>query len=108
MGLTLAITLCYYMGWFWPLVAMTIPAGGTGHLLFPGQIWLHSGTAGKNQHLAEASSAVQAVSIIAILAGTITFTVMLQAVVPDWRKEQWSDPRVAGTRRLDAGGKYGL
>ena len=43
-GLTLAITLCYYLGWFWPAFAMTFLLAVQTNLLFTREIRLYPGT----------------------------------------------------------------
>ncbi len=85
-GLTLAITLCYYMGWFWPAFAMTFLLAVQATFYSPAKYGYIQALFGKN-HLAEANGAVQAVSIIAILAGTIAFTVVFELWFPTGVKD---------------------
>lgn len=84
-GLTLAITLCYYMGWFWPAFTMTFLLAIQATFYSPAKYGYIQALFGKN-HLAEANGAVQAVSIIAILAGTIAFTVVFELWFPTGTK----------------------
>ncbi|MFB0974860.1 MAG: acyl-[ACP]--phospholipid O-acyltransferase [Tolumonas sp.] len=80
-GLTLAITLCYYQGWFWPAFVMTFLLAIQATFYSPAKYGYIQALFGKS-HLAEANGAVQAVSIIAILAGTVAFTVVFELWFP--------------------------
>ncbi|MGH1439403.1 MAG: acyl-[ACP]--phospholipid O-acyltransferase [Cellvibrionaceae bacterium] len=73
-GLTLAITFCYYMGWFWPAFAMTFLLAVQSAFYSPAKLGYIKGLFGK-QRLAQANGVVQAVAIIAILAGTLIFSI---------------------------------
>lgn len=73
-GLTLAITFCYYMGWFWPAFAMTFLLAVQSAFYSPAKLGYIKGLFGK-QRLAQANGVVQAVAIVAILAGTIVFSI---------------------------------
>ncbi len=88
-GLTLAITGCYYLGWFWPAFVMTFLLAIQATFYSPAKYGYIQALFGKN-HLAEANGAVQAVSIIAILAGTVAFTVVFELWFPTGSKT--SDP----------------
>ncbi len=80
-ALTLGITLCYYQGWFWPAYVMTFLMAVQSTFYSPAKYGFIQSLFGKN-HLAEANGAVQAVSIIAILSGTIVFTVLFEMWFP--------------------------
>lgn len=80
-ALTLGITVCYYQGWFWPAYAMTFLMAVQSTFYSPAKYGFIQALFGKN-HLAEANGAVQAVSIIAILSGTIVFTVLFEMWFP--------------------------
>lgn len=84
-GLTLAITGCYYLGWFWPAFVMTFLLAIQATFYSPAKYGYIQALFGKN-HLAEANGAVQAVSIIAILAGTVAFTVVFELWFPTGSK----------------------
>lgn len=72
--LALAITACYYAGWFVAAFAMTLLLAGQSALFSPakfGYIRELFGTAG----LARGNGAQQAVTIVAILLGTFAFSI---------------------------------
>lgn len=79
--LTLCITLCYAQGWFWPAFAMTFLLAVQSAFYFPAKYGYIKGFFG-TQHLAEANGLVQAVSIIAILAGILLFSVLFEYWFP--------------------------
>ncbi|MFT6389518.1 MAG: acyl-[acyl-carrier-protein]-phospholipid O-acyltransferase [Cellvibrionaceae bacterium] len=73
-GLTLAITFCYYMGWFWPAFAMTFLLAVQSAYCSPAKLGNIKGLFGK-QRLAQANGLVQATAIIAILSSTLIFSI---------------------------------
>jgi Acyl-CoA synthetases (AMP-forming)/AMP-acid ligases II len=73
-GLTSAITVCYMLGWFWPAFAMTFLLAAQSAFYYPAKYGYLKAFFGK-QNLAPANGAVQAVSIVAILAGTFIFSI---------------------------------
>ncbi|MSR14564.1 MAG: acyl-[ACP]--phospholipid O-acyltransferase [Gammaproteobacteria bacterium] len=77
-GLTVLITVCYYLGWFWPALSMTFLLGVQAAFYSPakyGYIRELVGTA----ELTTANGLVQAVSTIAMLAGIFAFSVLFEA-----------------------------
>ncbi len=80
-GLTLAITACYALGWFWVAFAMTFLLAVQSAFYYPAKYGYIKAFFGK-QNLAEANGMVQAVSIIAILAGTLVFSVLFEYWFP--------------------------
>ncbi|PPC78606.1 acyl-[ACP]--phospholipid O-acyltransferase [Pokkaliibacter plantistimulans] len=76
-GLTLAITLFYYLGLFWPAFVMTFLMGVQSAWYSPAKFGYIKALFGK-EHLAEANGRVQAISIISILAGTLVFSILFE------------------------------
>lgn len=79
--LTIGITICYSMGWFWASFAMTFLLAMQSALYSPAKYGYLKGFFGK-QHLAEANGIVQAISIVAILAGTVLMSVLFEMWYP--------------------------
>lgn len=77
-GLTLLITLSYYQGWFWPAFALTFLMGVQSAFYSPAKYGYLKPLVGK-ERLARGNGAVQAVTIIAILAGTMVYSVLFEA-----------------------------
>lgn len=77
-GITLLITLAYYAGWFWLSFAMTLLLAAQATFYSPAKYGYIKTLFGKPR-LAEANGLVQAVSIVAILAGTFVFTALFEA-----------------------------
>ncbi|MFP8966121.1 acyl-[ACP]--phospholipid O-acyltransferase [Pokkaliibacter sp. CJK22405] len=75
--LTLGITLCYYLGWFWPAFLMTFLMAVQSAWYSPAKFGYLKAMFGK-EHLAEANGRVQAISILAILAGTFAFSILFE------------------------------
>ncbi len=75
--ITLAITVCYYMGWFWAAFWMTFILGLQSAIYSPAKYAYIRELVGKD-HIAQANSAVQAVTIVAILGGMIAYTVLFE------------------------------
>ncbi len=71
--ITLLITLCYYMGWFWFAFWLTFWLAAQSAIYSPAKYGYIRELVGKNK-LAPANSAVQAISIVAILAGTLVYS----------------------------------
>jgi acyl-[acyl-carrier-protein]-phospholipid O-acyltransferase/long-chain-fatty-acid--[acyl-carrier-protein] ligase len=76
--ITATITLAYYAGWFWLAFAMTLLLAVQAAFYSPAKYGYIKTLFGKAK-LAEANGLVQAVSIVAILAGTFAFTVLFEA-----------------------------
>ena len=81
-GITLLITLCYYMGWFWPAFGLTFLLAVQSAFYSPAKYGYIKELVGKAQ-LGRANGAVQAIAIIGILAGTIFFSVLFEGRLAD-------------------------
>ncbi len=77
--LTLGITGCYALGWFWPAFAMTFLLAIQSAFYSPAKYGYIKGLFGK-QRLAQANGLVQSVSIVAILAGTVVFSIAFESL----------------------------
>jgi acyl-[acyl-carrier-protein]-phospholipid O-acyltransferase / long-chain-fatty-acid--[acyl-carrier-protein] ligase len=78
--ITALITLCYYLGWFWPAFWLTFILALQSALYSPAKFGYIRELVGK-ENLAPGNSVVQAVSIVAILSGTIVYTVIFEALL---------------------------
>ena len=76
-GITLCITLFYYLGWFWPAFAMTFMLALQSTFYSPAKYGYIKELVGKD-NLASANGLVQAVTTIAILAGIFAFSVLFE------------------------------
>ncbi|MEG3081119.1 acyl-[ACP]--phospholipid O-acyltransferase [Halomonas sp. 5021] len=74
---SLGITAAYYQGWFWLAFAMTLLLAIQSAFYSPAKYGLVKGLFGKPR-LAEANGLIQAVTIGAILAGTVAFTALFE------------------------------
>lgn len=82
-AVSLGITTAYYQGWFWLAFAMTLLLAIQSAFYSPAKYGLVKGLFGKPR-LAEANGLIQAVTIGAILAGTVAFTALFESwVTPD-------------------------
>ena len=72
--LTLFITAFYYMGWFWAAFAMTFLLGAQSAINSPSKYGYVKEFFGKEK-IAQANGYVQAITMIAILAGSFLFSV---------------------------------
>ncbi|CAM3668382.1 acyl-[ACP]--phospholipid O-acyltransferase [Halomonas sp. FME1] len=82
-AISLGITAAYYQGWFWLAFAMTLLLAIQSAFYSPAKYGLVKGLFGKPR-LAEANGLIQAVTIGAILAGTVAFTALFETwVSPD-------------------------
>lgn len=79
-AVSLGITAAYYQGWFWLAFAMTLLLAIQSAFYSPAKYGLVKGLFGK-AHLAEANGLIQAVTIVAILAGTVAFTALFETWV---------------------------
>ena len=77
---SLGITVAYYQGWFWLAFAMTLLLAIQSAFYSPAKYGLVKGLFGKAR-LAEANGLIQAVTIGAILAGTVAFTALFETWV---------------------------
>lgn len=80
-ALTMGITVCYALGWFWASFVMTFLLAAQSALYSPAKLGYIRGFFGKD-HLAQANGIVSATTIIAILAGTFAFSIVFEAVFP--------------------------
>lgn len=78
---SLGITAAYYQGWFWLAFAMTLLLAIQSAFYSPAKYGMVKTLFGKPR-LAEANGIVQAVTIGAILAGTVVFTAFFEAWTP--------------------------
>ncbi|MEE8321380.1 MAG: MFS transporter, partial [Gammaproteobacteria bacterium] len=76
-GLTLLITLFYYLGWFWPAFAMTFMLALQSAFYSPAKYGYIRELVGK-ENLAGANGLVQATTTIAILSGMLVFSIMFE------------------------------
>lgn len=76
-ALTLLITLCYYQGWFWPAFVFTLLMGVQSAIYSPAKYGYLRPLVGPAR-LARGNGAVQAVTIVAILAGTFVFSLLFE------------------------------
>ncbi|MGS2718502.1 acyl-[ACP]--phospholipid O-acyltransferase [Eionea flava] len=76
-GLTLLISISYVMAWFWFAFGMTLLLAVQSAFYSPAKLAYLKDFFGK-QHLAEANGLVQAIAIIAILAGTFIFSILFE------------------------------
>ncbi len=81
-GVTLCITLFYYLGWFWPAFAMTFLLALQSAFYSPSKYGFIKELVGKN-NLASANGLVQATTTIAILAGIFLFSVLFEHFLID-------------------------
>ena len=76
-AVSLGITAACYQGWFWLAFAMTLLLAIQSAFYSPAKYGLVKGLFGKPR-LAEANGLVQAVTVGAILAGTVAFTALFE------------------------------
>ncbi len=81
-GATLAITFCYYQGWFWAAFLLTLALAVQSAVYSPAKYGYIKELVGQ-QHLANANGTVQAVTIGGILLGTFVFSMMFEALLAD-------------------------
>ena len=87
-GLTLAITACYYLGWFWPAFAMTFLLAAQSAIYSPAKYGYIKELVGK-EALATANGLVQATVTTAILAGIFFFSVLFEGFLAG---NEWGSP----------------
>lgn len=76
-AITVLITVCYYQGWFMPAFALTLLLGAQAAIYSPAKYGYLKPLVGK-ERLAEGNGAVQAVTIVAILAGTFAYSILFE------------------------------
>ena len=81
-GITLCITLFYYLGWFWPAFAMTFMLALQSAFYSPSKYGYIKELVGKD-NLASANGLVQATTTIAILAGIFAFSILFENLLVD-------------------------
>jgi len=81
-GLTLAITAFYYLGWFWSAFAMTFLLAVQSTFYSPAKLGFIKELVGK-ESLAAANGAVQAAVTTGILAGIFFFSVLFEMFLAD-------------------------
>jgi acyl-[acyl-carrier-protein]-phospholipid O-acyltransferase/long-chain-fatty-acid--[acyl-carrier-protein] ligase len=81
-ALTLAITIFYYLGWFWPAFAMTFLLGAQAAIYSPAKYGYIKELVGK-ESLAAANGWVQATTTTAILAGIFVFSILFEGRLSD-------------------------
>ena len=77
---TLAITLFYYLGWFWPAFAMTFLLAVQSAIYSPAKYGYIKELAGK-ESLATANGLVQATTTTAILGGIFVFSMLFEGLL---------------------------
>ncbi len=87
-GLTLAITAFYYLGWFWPAFAMTFLLAMQSAIYSPAKYGYIKEVVGK-EALATANGVVQATVTTAILAGIFFFSVLFERFLAG---REWGGP----------------
>ncbi|MCW8994276.1 MAG: MFS transporter, partial [Psychromonas sp.] len=75
---TFAIVLCYYLGLFWFAFAMTFMLAVQSAFYSPAKFGYIKPLFGKEK-LAQANALVQSVSIVAILAGTLVYSLLFES-----------------------------
>jgi len=80
-ALTIGITICYALGWFWAAFAMTFLLAVQSAIYSPAKYGYIKSLFGK-QRLAEGNGIVQAITIIGILSGTVLFSILFEMWFP--------------------------
>jgi acyl-[acyl-carrier-protein]-phospholipid O-acyltransferase/long-chain-fatty-acid--[acyl-carrier-protein] ligase len=80
--ITLFITLCYYMGWFWLGFAMTFLLALQSAIYSPSKYGFLKELVGE-KFLAEGNGLVQATTMTAILGSTFFFSILFEQLLPD-------------------------
>jgi acyl-[acyl-carrier-protein]-phospholipid O-acyltransferase/long-chain-fatty-acid--[acyl-carrier-protein] ligase len=76
------IVLCYYLGWFLPVFALTLLLAIQSALYSPAKYGFIREFFGQ-QKLGEVNGIVAALAIVSILAGTLAFSVSFEALYPE-------------------------
>lgn len=77
----LMITISYYQGWFWMAFLLTLLLAIQSAVYSPAKYGYIRELIG-NENLAQGNAVVQAVTIIAILAGTFVFSALFESLLP--------------------------
>lgn len=87
-AVTCLITFSYFMGWFWMAFGLTLLLAVQSAIYSPAKYGYIRELVGDNS-LAEANAAVQAVTIVSILAGTFVFSAFFEMLLP----ESYTEPK---------------
>ncbi len=79
LGITLGITGCYYLGWFWPAFGLTFLLALQSAIYSPAKFGAIRELVGERL-LAPANGVVQAVTTVAILGSTFAFAAVFEAL----------------------------
>ena len=77
---TLAITFCYYQGWFWAAFILTLALAIQSAIYSPAKYGYIKELVGQ-KHLATANGTVQAITIGGILLGTFVFSILFETLL---------------------------
>lgn len=80
LAITLGITACYYLGWFWPAFLLTFALAVQSAFYSPAKYGYIKPLFGK-ERIAQANGVVQSVTILAILAGTVVYSVFFETML---------------------------
>ena len=80
--ITIMITISYYMGWFWFAFGMTFVLAAQSAIYSPAKYGLIKELFG-DEKLTEANAIVQAVTIVAILAGAVVYSIFFEKLLQD-------------------------
>ncbi|TCI03656.1 acyl-[ACP]--phospholipid O-acyltransferase [Corallincola luteus] len=81
-GITLAITACYYLGWFWVAFAMTFLLALQSAIYSPAKYGYIKELLGKDR-LARGNGVVQAITTISILGGIFAYSILFEGYLVD-------------------------
>jgi len=87
-GITLAITLCYYLGLFWPAFGLTFLLAMQSAIYSPAKYGYIKELVG-GKHLAQANGIVQAVTIVSMLVGIFSFSMLFENMLVG---QNWAQP----------------
>jgi len=76
-GITLLITLSYYMGWFWVAFVLTFILAAQSAIYSPAKYGIIKEMTG-NELLSSANGVVQAVTVISILLGALIYSIFFE------------------------------
>ena len=80
--ITALITVSYMMGWFWAAFVLTLILAAQSAIYSPAKYGLIKEMTG-NELLAQANAAVQAVTIVSILAGALIYSIFFEYLLQD-------------------------
>lgn len=86
-GITLLITLFYYLGWFWPAFFMTFLLAAQATFYSPAKYGYLKELFGK-ERLGEANGVMSAVSMIAILGGIFAYSIAFESLYDESQKTE--------------------